>query len=778
MREKLDFDKDWYFHRGDIDYADYTNKGAMYMSAKTERKHIGPASRSYYLNVDSFEENVEYKTERWEKVELPHDYVIRGERKATNNNALGFFDYDDGWYVKRFKLDAFDKDKRITLYFEGVATHTTVYLNGCLMKHSFCGYVPFEVDITDVVKFGEENVLSVYVSTKEHEGWWYEGGGIYRHVWLEKTDLLSVDRYGVFVKPIRTTNGWVVKTETTVRNDGLKNRSVKIISEIISPRGEVVAESSAGGSVELKETRTFPGEYRPIQPQLWSPESPVLYTLRTKIYTGGRQTDEYDTRFGFRFVKFDAKKGLFINDKPYKIKGVCGHADTGLLGKAVPDNVHAYKVRLLKEMGANGYRTSHYPQAEALMDALDENGFIVMDETRWFESTDEGRAQLETLVKRDRNRPSVMMWSVGNEEPHHVTDEGRRIFRSLKALVKKLDDTRPVMTAVSYSPDKATVYEDCDILGINYNWEIYDNVHEKYPDKCLFASECCATGTTRGWYADDDPTRAFVSAYDHDSSSGFRSREFTWKFLTEREWLLGGYQWIAFEHLGEAVWPRICSQSGAVDAYLQKKDAFYQNKSHWSDEPMVHLLPHWNHAGLEGEVIPVWAYTNMPKVELFLNGESLGEREVERYGHAEWLVPYSPGRLTVKAYDERGKEYASDERVTSKAPYALKLTNDVGKVRANGKDVAIISCYVVDEDGNEVPDAALKVEFSCNSLGRIVSCGSDITDHESIFRPHCVMRAGRAALAVAAGTKKGELKVYACAQGLRRGSVRIILTED
>ncbi|MBQ9131167.1 MAG: glycoside hydrolase family 2 protein, partial [Clostridia bacterium] len=644
MREKIKMNQGWMFHKGDISLDFPANKSAAYKSAKTERALWGPASRNYDTGA--------FATERWEQVDLPHDYVIRELPDPQYNQALGFFPYHNAWYIKKFPLEVTDKNRRIALYFEGVATHATVWVNGCLMKHNFCGYTSFEVDITDVAKYGEENTVAVYVNTQQHEGWWYEGGGIYRHVWLIKTDLVSVDLWGVYAKPVKGEGDtWTVQTQVTLRNDGTSPKKAALQGEIIDPNGSVVATATVGGTVAQKDKRTMRYTFSVDRPLLWSPDSPTQYTMRTKVLHGKTQVDEYDVRFGFRTLRIDPQKGLFINEKHYKIQGLCGHADCGLTGKAVPDNLHRYKVALMKEMGANGYRTTHYPQAEALMDALDDNGFIVMNEARWFESTEEGKAQLEMLVKRDRNRPGVIFWSVGNEEPLHKAEEGRRIAQSLMALVRKLDDSRFVTTAVWHSPSQATVYDELEVIGINYNWNAYDAAHEKYPNKGVLSSENCATGTTRGHYFAEDPVRAFLPAYDHDTSKDWRSREYTWQFISSRPWMLGGYQWIAFEHRGEAVWPRLCSQSGAIDLFLQKKDAFYQNQSHWTKKPMVHLLPHWNFRGMEGEPITVFAYTNAPRLELFLNGESLGAQNIRPHGHGEWVVPYAPGRLEVLAYD-------------------------------------------------------------------------------------------------------------------------------
>ncbi len=760
MREKICFDRDWMFHKGDLDTVFPTNgKDAAYLSAKTERMLWGPASQKYDTGA--------LNPEKWKKVDLPHDYVIEELPSEEYSCAFGFVPHHNAWYIKKFRLEECDKNRRITLLFEGVATHATVYLNGCLLKHNFCGYNSFEVDLSDVVKYNTENTLSVYVNTQHHEGWWYEGGGIYRHVWLCKTDLLAVDLWGVFAKPVKKANkDWSVETEVTLRNDDIKAHRVTLQGEILDADGNTVATAQINGGVEQKDKRVFQYRFSITNPSLWSPDTPVQYTMRTHVLCGKNECDTYDVKFGFREIYADPQKGLFINGKHYKIQGLCGHADCGLLGKAVPDNIHRYKVQLMKEMGANGYRTTHYPQAEALMDALDEAGFIVMDETRWFESTEEGKAHLEMLMKRDRNRPGVIFWSIGNEEPHHTTEEGRRIAQSLFAMARRLDDSRLIMTAVSHDPDRATVYDELDVVGVNYNWNIYEEVHRRFPNKPLVSSECCATGTTRGWYFPDSPEKAYIAAHDHDTNDYFKSREYTWKFIDAREWMMGGYQWIAFEHRGEAAWPRLCSQSGAIDLFLQKKDAYHQNRSHWTTEPMVHLLPHWNFEGMDGEPIHVVAYTNQARLELFLNGVSQGIQEIERHGHGEWEVPYTPGRIEAVAYDHNGNIVARDCRITAGKAHRLALELGTRDICANGRDIAVVNCYVVDADGNPVENATPTVSFSANALGSIYSTGSDICDHTSLFASTRHMRAGRIGVAVKLKETAGTLKIYAHADGL------------
>ena len=770
-REKICFDKDWYFHKGEINTAISKEKGVNYIGGKTERYHVGPAAKDYYVSVDSFDNDFEHKTESWEKVTLPHDYLAGEVAEEKYNCALGFVNYENAWYIKKFTLTDEDRNKRITLLFEGVATHATVYLNGGLMKHNFCGYTSFEVDITDMVRFNKENTLSVYVDVREHEGWWYEGAGIYRHVYMIKTDLLAVDLYGIYAKPKHLGDEkWLVDTEITVRNDSVKDESVTVKAEILDAEGKTVAVAETEGRVDGKDKARLYCDFNVDNPVRWSPKLTYQYTLKASVYAHGELTDIQTVKFGFRTFSYNTKDGFTINGKQYKLKGVCDHECSGFFGKAVPDNVHRYKVRLMKEMGANAYRTSHYMQSEALMDAFDECGFIVMNEPRWYESTDEGKEQLITYIKRDRNRPSVFFWSLGNEEYYHETDEGRRIMKSLIAVVRKYDSDK-IITAACDKPKNEKIFDLLDVIGLNYNLPYYKTAHENYPDKCIVATENCAVSSTRGWYHADDRARAFRSSYDEGVASfSPYNREYNWKFMMEKPYVLGAFQWTAFEYKGEAIWPRICSQSGAIDLYLQKKDAFFINKALWTEperEAVLHLMPHWTFNGYENENIKVCAYTNAPEVELFLNGSSLGRKKLKRFDHAEWQVAFEAGELTAKAYDVQGNVIATDTRVTAGKAHRLMLSLDnADDLKANGKDAAILSCYVVDQNGIEVPDASPLVHFTAEGAGTVYSTGSDISEHSSVCCPDRKMRAGRIGVAVKMNSASKCLKVYAEAEGL------------
>ncbi len=775
MRTKVKFNEGWRFYEGDIDSNTLpTCKGPLYRHAKAEVAQMGPGSRIYFDHNGWGALFQCYNPLNWTTVRLPHDYVIDKVPDQSINEGLGFLDGGNAWYRKSFKLDEADKGKRISLYFEGVTNCCTVYVNSCLAKRNYCGYAPFEVDLTDYLYYGDTaNVVAVYVDTSSHEGWWYDGAGIYRNVWMIKSDIVSVDTYGVYVAPKKIgATEWEVPIETTVRNDDNVNRRVAVKNEIIDKDGNIVAEVTNNLNIALKDKAVINQKVTVSNPLLWDCENPNLYTCKTTLYRGKSEIDAVENTFGFRTIRFDANKGFFLNDKHVIIKGVCCHEDYGLQGKAVFDRIKRYRIKLLKEMGANGYRCSHYIQSEQTLDELDRQGFLVMAENRWFGTCDEYLDQLTTLVKRDRNRPSVIMWSIFNEEMISKEDIGLRFTERMAAVVRRYDTTRPVMSANDTDPNSVKCNSALDLIGVNYNLDNLDKIHEIFPDKPVVSSENCATGSTRGWYFDNCEKRAYINAYDHATNAWYGGRENTWRFLMEREWIMGGYQWAGIEHRGEAEWPRLCSQSGALDLYLQKKDAFYQNQSLWSEKPMVHILPHWNHNGHEGEIIPVWTYTNCEQVELFYNGVSQGKQDIRKFGHGEWQLVYAPGEVVAKAYIG-GKEVASDRVVTTGKPVKLELEMQTEALFANVDDCAVIHCYALDEHGNRVPDAAAYVSFDCSKLGIISATGSDISDHKPPKFVDRQMRAGVVAALVTSKGIEGKLVIYAKAEGLETSRLEI-----
>ena len=754
MREMILLGENWKYHADAPSLYPEPNDIVRYQEGKTECRKWGPASRNYTEGPS------------WEDVSIPHDYMISQTPREGNNWAEGHFHYHNAWYRKHFSLDSADEGRRIALFFEGVATHAEVYVNGCLAGRNFCGYTPFELDITSFVIYGQDNVIAVYAdSSSSHEGWWYQGGGIYRDVWLQKGDLAHILWGGVFIHPEHIEQEkWRVPIDVELRNDDTADRFLDVECEGFSPDGESMFLKKAAVSVPAWSTYRLSLDANVDSPCRWDVNSPVLYSLETRIYDHGILIDNQTDRYGYRTFAF-TPEGFFLNGRKLLIKGENGHQDYGLTGKVMPRRAAYYRAQLYKKMGVNAVRCSHYPHTHHLMDAYDELGFVVMAENRWYSDEPEAMRQLETLMRMERNRPSVVLWSAGNEEPLHAEERGVRIARRMFARMRQLDPTRPVTTVVCHDPVNAPVLHECDVICVNYNLSQYDALHEKYPHKPFLAGETCATATVRGWYGDSAPKTGRYSAYDQDTNESFLSREKTWRFIMARPWVAGAFQWDGVEHRGEGRWPRLSSVSGAIDLYLQKKDAFFQNQSHWSDQPMVHLLPHWNHRGEEGRPIPVWAYTNCEEAELFLNGQSLGRRTITPYVHETWMVPYQAGKLSVIGYI-RGEQAAEDHQETAGPATALRLIIDSAGEMADGRDVALLTCICTDSAGREVPDASPLIWFEANRYGTILGTGSDGCDHVPVHSLVRRMWAGRCAVCVQVGKEAGTLTVIARADGL------------
>ena len=780
MSERILFCDEWLFHDGEIVTERPAMKGPVYTQAKTESYRCGPASINYDDRPNDFGNRAGHMIthERWETVKLPHDYIVNSPVTAKGNNALGFYDYRPAWYRKHFKAQDGWRGKRVELEFLGIATECDIYINGVYMTRNMTAYTPIVVDISDFIKFdGADNVIAVHVTCETIENWWYNGAGICHKVYLNVSDMLSVARDGVFISPRKLSDTvWEMPVSVEVRNGSLEDCRATVTTDLLSDTGEVIATVSGEIFVPARDTAEVKYSTSVTSPRLWDVDSPNLYRARTGVFADGVMTDEKYDRFGFRTVEFDAERGFLLNGRSLKLNGVCGHEDFALTGKAVPDNVMRHKVRMLKAMGANAYRCAHSMQDEALMDAFDSYGMLVMAETRHFSSTPAHMAELRALVKRDRNRPSVIMWSVGNEEHYFITDEGRRIAENMIFEVKRLDGTRPVMTANDKMPEKCTVYEASDIVAVNYNPSLYDYLHEKFPSKPFVVSECSAAGGTRGWYYGDSLERGYRGIYDKDVNNWFQSHENVFTYFRERPWISGWFVWSAFEYLGEAVWPRICSVSGAIDLYLQKKDSYYQLKSYYSDQPTVHILPHWNME--TGDVVRVFVYDNCDSVELFLNGKSLGREKTERYVHHEWQVPFEAGRLCCVGYDAAGKKIAECVRETTGKPVALGLRlENADDICANGEDLALVTCYMTDSEGREVPDAEGMISFMTESGVKIIGTGSDNADHTPPACPDRRMRAGRALCAILP-LCPGKTTVIAKCYGLTSAKLEIDVKPD
>ena len=761
-RQKRLLDFGWRFHLGDVDIPRLHSHHECYLGAKAERGQ-GPAAAGYY-DLD------------WDLVDLPHDYVVATQTPdEAESPPQGYLARPNAWYRRCFRVDEADRGQRFVLLFDGVATHATVWVNGHLMARNFCGYTSFWCDISEVLHVGDRlNVISVYVDCSEPEGWFYEGGGIYRHVWLLQSAALSVAPWGVFVHPERLPDGrWQVPVETTLYNAGFETGTVDVASCILDGEGVGVATATATLCIGPRASATIQSTLSVVQPMLWDLESPALYTLHTIVTHNGRVIDEMDTPFGFRTVRFDANEGFFLNDRHVKLNGTANHGDFGPLGNALPDRVQDFRIRRLKDMGCNAYRSAHNPPTPELLDACDRLGMLVMDENRWFETSEEAMRQVDSMVLRDRNHPSIILWSAGNEEPLQVEPRGARILAALRARIHALDPTRPVTLALNGGWLDHQASAVSDVIGMNYGIAFYDAVHAQHPGTPMLAPETCAADTNRGEYVRDEA--AFIhDAYDLHWAPFGTNRRNSQRQIGERPFFCGQFIWTGIDYRGETQWPGLFSGAGALDPCCYPKDNFYLHQAQWTDKPMVHILPHWNWPGDEGQVKDVWVYSNCESVELRLHGQSLGEQRLEPYEHGRWAVSYEPG--TLEAIGRIGGEIVVREKVrTTGAPVALGLRLEDGGVRADGEDVALVTCYALDAQGLPVPNADPVVTFQVSGPGRLRGTFGAITDYNPVGNSRRRMQQGLCMAVVQAGRKAGLLRVTATAPGMSACTLDIAL---
>ena len=729
-RERLSMDFGWRFHLGDA--ADITRDfgfGTSRTFAKTGSSFRGVNDA---IHTDFDDSN-------WRKVDLPHDWVVELDFDPRADRSHGFKTVGRewpsnsiGWYRKTFELPKSDEGKRLSIEFDGVFRDSIAWLNGHYLGRHMSGYTSFRYDISDYTNYGGKNVLVVRVDASFFEGWFYEGAGIYRHVWLVKTSPLHVAHWGTFVSSTvkESTGSAKVTIETKITNENEKDASCQLVSTILNADGKTVMEAqSKEVSVAAWENREITQRMAVSNPILWSVDSPYLYRLVTTVKENGATVDKYETAFGIRTVRFDADKGFFLNGKSLKIKGVCCHHDHAGVGSALPDRIQAFRVEKLKEMGVNAYRCSHNPPTPELLDACDRLGMLVLDEHRMMGSSEEILSQLESLILRDRNHPCVFMWCVGNEEMNiQATDVGARIITTMKRVVNRLDPTRLVTVADNNVNNSwGSAYSlACDVQGCNYfKLGDADGFHKKFPNQPIIGSENASTQCTRGIYENDEE-KGFTNAYGTTLPEWGRTPVDTWSYVAVRPYLAGVFLWTGIDYRGEPSpysWPCINSHYGIMDTCCFPKDSFYYYQAWWTDQTVLHIFPHWNWAGKEGEQIDVWCYSNCNAVELFLNGKSQGRKTMQPYSRLEWKVKYEPGTLEAKGYED-GKEVAAEKIGTAGAPTQLRLTPDRLKIRADNEDVAMVTIAVLDAQGCIVPTADNEVTFSVSKNARIIGVGN------------------------------------------------------
>ncbi|WP_457356514.1 beta-galactosidase GalA [Roseateles sp. P5_D6] len=688
--------------------------------------------------------SAEFDDRPWRRVDLPHDWAVElpfDARGSTTHGskAIGraFPENSVGWYRRELAVPASAKGKRIALEFDGVFRDSVVWVNGHYLRHEASGYSSFRVDISNYLHYGGRNVVAVRVDASTQEGWWYEGAGIYRHVWLTQTEPLHVDHWGTFVRATVNGNRADVAVDVTVRNDGKAAESFSLEHELRDPEGHVVARGSVPTRrVAADATAEASATLRVTAPKLWSLQTPQRYTLTTQVKRGGQVVDKYDTPFGIRTLRFDANQGFFLNGQHVKLHGTNNHQDHAGIGVALPDAMHDARLKMLKDMGVNAIRSAHHPATPELLDACDRLGILVIDEHRMMGTAPQLRDEMERMVRRDRNHPSVILWSVGNEEWAIENSEiGTRLAREMQAIVKRMDPTRPATLAASSSGGPEGTAVGSEVLGFNYKAQHdIDAMHKRFPERASVVTEEGLTYATRGIYA-DDPARVHVAAYDKRSGgASTASIEEAWRFNAERPFMAGMFVWTGFDYRGETTpygWPAVSSQFGMMDTTGALKDSGYYLKAAWTSEPMVHVLPHWNWPGREGQPVDVRVYANTDEVELLLNGSSLGRKPLARYAHLQWSVPYAPGSLTARGY-QAGKLVVTETVATTGDGSAVRLTADRARIRADGDDVAVVRVSVVDREGRVVPTANQRLSFEVSGPARLIGMGNgDPGSHEA-----------------------------------------------
>lgn len=785
-RSRIDFDQNWHFHLGDVTGAEVPK-----------------------LNDAG-----------WRVLNLPHDWSIEGKFSKDNPATPegGALPGGIGWYRKTFTIPSTFKNKQVYIDFDGVYQKSTVWINGHELGFRPNGYISFEYDLTPYLNFGGKNTIAVKVDNSvQPNSRWYSGSGIYRNVWLVSTSKLAVDHWGTYVTTSDVSKeSATVNLQVSVKNNEQRssadikkgNQPLKIESSIYDAAGKVVAVtiSNAKISDDLGAVKTFDQKLEIKTPELWSVEKPYLYKVVTRVLDGNKVTDQYTTPLGIRYFNFDPDKGFSLNGKYMKILGVCDHHDLGSLGAAVNYRALQRQLEILKEMGCNGIRTSHNPPAPELLELADKMGFIVMDEA--FDCWEWGKAKydyhlffkqwhkqdLEDQVRRDRNHPSVFIWSIGNEIPQQSDTSALRIAPELAGIVHSLDKTRPITTANDRPDTNNKIIKSgaIDLIGYNYHEFDYATFHDRYPGKKFIATETTSGLETRGHYdmpsdsirrwptARDYKTKAkmnpdnTVSAYDNVSPPWGSTHEETWKVMKKYDFLSGMFIWTGFDYLGEPTpysWPSRSSYFGIVDLAGFPKDVYYMYQSEWTNKPVLHIFPHWNWE--PGKTIDVWAYyNNADEVELFLNGKSLGIKKKQGDDlHVMWRLKFEPG--TLKAVSRKdGKVVLTREIHTAGKPAKIELVADRKNIKADGKDLSFVTVRILDKNGNVVPTADNLVNFKLNGTGFITGVDNGCeTDHDSFKANYRHAFNGLALAILQSNGKAGAITLTATSDGLQGATV-------
>ena len=722
-REHLLMDFDWRFALGHpYDTRKDFNNGTGYFSYFAKTGYGDGAAAP------------DFDDRPWRKLNLPHDWAVEQGFDARASLSHGFKaigrnfpDASVGWYRKRFNIPASDLGKHITIAFDGVFRNSIVWINGHYLGTEPSGYNGFEYNISEYLNYGGDNVIAVRVDATMEEGWFYEGAGIYRHVWLNKTNPLHIATNGTFVTTQLTDKAADLTALATVDNDGDETRTFNIKQTVIDAEGNTITTRHVVNlSIAPFTSQDVKTHLLVSAPKLWSIETPYLYKLITTVEDNGKVIDNYKTTFGIRTIRFDANEGFFLNGKHVEIKGTNNHQDFAGVGTAMPDALQDFRINTLKSFGSNAYRCSHNPPTPELLDACDRLGMLVIVENRQMGVSSTQLNDLKGLIVRDRNHPSVISWSIGNEEwAIENTIVGARIATTMQNYVKTIDSTRYVTAAFSGGVGSG-LSNVMQLMGYNYVVnKNTDELHKSNPWQYSWGTEEGATTATRGVYF-TDLNKHYHEAYDEPKNESSLSIEQGWKYYAVRPYLAGMYIWTGFDYRGEPtpfVWPSIESYYGMVDACGFLKDDAWYLKAWWMDKPVVHLLPHWNWKGKEGQNIKVWVYSNCDEVELFLNKKSQGRKSMQPNSHLEWQVAYASGTLEAIGY-KNGKATANDVVKTTGDPIAIALSANKTEIKADREDLALVTVQADDKNKLRVPTANNKITFSIEGPGKIIGVGN------------------------------------------------------
>ena len=786
---------------------------------------------SFHLNDSIKDNDTINSTTVWRTLNVPHDWSIEGkfDEKSPAGYGGGALNGGLGWYKKTFKVAITDTSKVTSIIFDGVYKNSEVWVNGHYLGKRPNGYIGFQYDMSPYLNYGDKNneIIVKVDNSKQPNSRWYSGSGIFRNVWIETTDKLHVGQWGTYVTtPKVTAENASVNLETTIQNQNTVSKKA-IVTTTIFKEDTKVTSVTQNIIIAASTNQTIEQHAQIDSPVLWSVEKPELYSAVTEITVDDQIIDQYKTEFGIRDFKFDLNKGFILNGKQVKIKGVCMHHDLGPLGAAINTRAIERQLEILKEMGVNGIRTSHNPPAPELLDLCDKMGFIVMNEafdmwkqtkTKYDYGNDWDKWHKQDLIDqllRDRNHPSIFVWSIGNEIPEQWNEiTGVAITKELAAITRQYDKTRPLTVAmnppvnmnideITLQFDKAKTYFNAiaasgilDLIGYNYAHQTYEHHQKNFPNTPFIATETTSALATRGYYDEDSqlvkkwPVRwdikftdgnpgNTVSAYDQAQTPWGSSHEATWKIIKKHDYLSGMYVWTGFDYIGEPTpyeWPSVSSYFGIVDLAGFPKDVYYMYQSEWSDKTVLHLFPHWNWKA--GQTVDVWAYyNNADEVELFLNGKSVGIRSKKGEElHVMWRIPFQAG--TLKAVSRKnGKTVLEKEIKTAGSPVNLKLTADRSTIKADGNDLSFVTVDILDANGILVPTSNNEIIFSVSGNGKIVGvCSGDPVSHESYKGSKHSALNGKCLVVIQSDAKSGKVELTAEAKGLKTTKI-VIATE-